>query len=98
MVTLGLAFWGAAIGVQDDIDRAPTMTRQDFTDLEDLESKGHTYAVLGNVLTVSGLVVGGVATYLYLRDRRSASTTSARLLPAVLDRGAGLVLTIGATR
>ncbi|TMQ23980.1 MAG: hypothetical protein E6J90_09280 [Deltaproteobacteria bacterium] len=57
---------------------------------------GDTYAALGNVLAVSGLVVGGIATYLYIRDRRAGSTASARLSPTVLDHGAGLVLTIGA--
>ncbi|TMQ17916.1 MAG: hypothetical protein E6J91_09010 [Deltaproteobacteria bacterium] len=96
MAVLGLVLWGAASGIQDDIDHAPTATRQDLANLRDLESRGDTYAALGNVLAVSGLVVGGIATYLYIRDRRAGSTASARLSPTVLDHGAGLVLTIGA--
>jgi hypothetical protein len=96
LVVLGLVLWGAASGVQSDIDKAPTRSRQDLVDLKDLESRGDGYAGLGNVFAISGLVVGGIATYFYIRDRRaSSSTMTARLVPAVLDHGAGLVLTIG---
>jgi hypothetical protein len=98
MVLLGLVLWGAAGGVQNDIDSAPTTTQEDLAALRDLESKGDTYAALGNVFTVTGLVVGGVSTFLFIRDRRrAAATASARLSPAVFDHGAGLVLTIGGT-
>lgn len=96
LVVLGLVLWGAASGVQSDIEKAPTRTRQDLADLKRLESRGDGYAGLGNVFAISGLVVGGIATYFYVRDRRaSSSTTTARLLPTVLDHGAGLVLTLG---
>jgi hypothetical protein len=97
LVVLGLACWGVAGGVQRDIDEAPTTTAEDLARLRDLESRGDAYAGLGNLFTVGGLVVGGVAAYLYLKDRRAASTSSARLAPVLLDRGAGVVLTIGAT-
>jgi hypothetical protein len=97
MVLLGFVLWGAASGVQGDIDSAPTTTQQDLSALRDLESKGDTYAALGNVFAVTGLVVGGISTYLFIRDRRAAATASARLTPAVFDHGAGLVLTIGGT-
>jgi len=97
MVLLGFVLWGAANGVQGDIDNAPTTTKEDIAGLRDLESKGDTYAALGNLFTITGLVVGGISTYLFIRDRRAASTTSARLTPVVLDHGAGLVLTIGGT-
>jgi len=97
MVVLGLLFWGAANSVQGDIDKAPTTTKQNLIDLKNLESKGDAYAGLGNLLTISGLVAGGIGTYFYIKDRRAASTTSARLMPAVLDHGAGLVFTMGGT-
>jgi hypothetical protein len=96
MLVFGLVLWSAASGVQDDINNAPTRTRQDLMNLRDLESRGDTYAALGNVFAITGLVVGGVATYLYIRDRRAGTTTTARLTPTLLDHGAGLVLTIGA--
>jgi hypothetical protein len=96
MATLGLVLWAGASGVQDDIDHAPTRTRQDLAHLQDLEARGDGYATTGNVLVIGGLIAGGVATYFYLRDRRAASTTTARLLPTVLDHGAGVVLTLGA--
>jgi hypothetical protein len=96
MVTLGLALWLGASSVQADIDAAPTRTQADLAHLRNLESTGDTYAAVGNVLVVTGAVVSGLATYLYLRDRRAASAATARLSPTVLDHGAGLVLTIGA--
>jgi hypothetical protein len=95
MVVLGVVFWGAAKSVQSDIDNAPTTTKQNLTDLKDLEDKGDRYAAFGNLLAIGGLVVGGISTYFYIKDRRAPATSSARLMPAVLDRGAGLVFTIG---
>ncbi len=96
LVVLSFVLWGAANGVQGDIDKAPTSTRQDLLDLKNLESRGDGYAGLGNVFALSGLVVGSIATYFYIRDRRaSSSTMTASVLPTVLDHGAGLVLTIG---
>jgi hypothetical protein len=49
------------------------------------------------VLVATGVVLGGIATYLYIRDRRPARAQTARLVPTVLDHGAGLVLTFGGT-
>jgi hypothetical protein len=95
LVVLGFVLWGAASGVNSDVKKAPTSTRQDLLDLKDLESRGDGFANLGNLFVLSGLVVGGIATYYYVRDRRASATTTARLVPAVMDHGAGLVLTIG---
>jgi len=97
MVVLGLILWGAASSVQGDINRAPTATQQNLVDLKNLESKGDAYATAGNVLAIGGLVVAGFAGYFYYRDRRAASTASARIVPTVLDHGAGLVLSFGGT-
>jgi hypothetical protein len=97
MVVIGLVLWGAASGVQGDIDKAPTTTKQNLIDLRNLESKGDGYAGLGNLFTIGGVVIGGIGTYFYIKDRRAASTTSARLMPTVLDHGVGLVFTMGGT-
>lgn len=97
MVVIGLLLWGAASSVQGDIDKAPTTTQQDLTNLRNLESKGDGYAGLGNLFTIGGLVIGGIGTYFYIKDRRTAPTTSARLMPTVFDHGAGVVLTFGGT-
>jgi hypothetical protein len=97
MLVLGFVLWGAASGVQSDIDKAPATTSQDIQHLRDLESKGDTYATLGNVFALTGVIVGGVSTYLFIRDHRAASSATARLSPVVLDHGAGVVLTIGGT-
>jgi hypothetical protein len=95
LVVLGMVLWGAASSTQDDINRAPTQSHQDLANLKDLESRGDVYAAAGNVLVAAGAVVGGIATYLYFRDRRASSAPTARLVPTVLDHGAGLVLTLG---
>lgn len=95
LLVLGVVLWGAANSTQDDINNAPTRTRQDLANLKDLESRGDIYAAAGNVLVATGVVVGGIATYLYLRDRHAAPASTARLVPTVLPHGAGLVLTFG---
>jgi hypothetical protein len=95
LLALGVLLWGGASSTQDDINRAPTRTPQDLAKLRDLESRGDVYAATGNVLVVTGAVLGGIATYLYVRDRRAAGARTARLLPTVIDHGAGLVLTLG---
>jgi hypothetical protein len=98
MVTLGLVMWIAASSTQDEIDHAPTATRQDLAHLQDLESRGDGFATAGNVLAIGGLAIASVATYFYLRDRRDAGAATARLVPTVFDHGAGVVLTFGAAR
>jgi len=97
LVFLGVLLWGAASGVQDDINKAPTSTKQDLLALKDLEARGDGYAGLGNLFTIGGLVIGGIGTYFYVKDRHATTTTttSARLMPTVLDHGAGVVFTIG---
>jgi hypothetical protein len=97
MLVLGAVLWGVASSTQDDINRAPTRSRQDLANLKDLESRGDIYAAAGNVLVVTGAVLGGIATYLYIRDHRAPGAQSAHLVPTVLDHGhgAGLVLTLG---
>ncbi|HET9622717.1 MAG TPA: hypothetical protein VFP84_15195 [Kofleriaceae bacterium] len=97
LAVIGLLLWSAASSTQNDIDNAPTATRQDLMHLRDLESKGDTYATLGNLFVISGLVVGGVSTYLFFRDRGAASRATARLTPAVFPHGAGLAFTLGGT-
>ena len=93
-LTLGLLLWSAANSTQRDIDAAPTRTQKDLADLRDLESRGDFYATAGNVLVITGAIVGGLATYFYIRDRRSATTT-AHLAPAVMPHGVGVVLSFG---
>ncbi|HEY6179467.1 MAG TPA: hypothetical protein VIX73_33660, partial [Kofleriaceae bacterium] len=94
-VALGLLLWTGASSTQTEIDAAPNRTQGDLNHLRDLESRGDFYATAGNVLVATGVLVGGLATYLYLRDRRAASSATARLTPTVLPHGAGLVLSFG---
>ena len=96
MFVLGIVFWGVASGTQSDINKAPTRTQADLMHLKDLESKGDGYATAGNVLAISGIIVGGLSTYFYFRDRHAAAS-SPRVTPAVFDHGAGLMFTMGGT-
>jgi hypothetical protein len=101
LLVVGFFLWGAARGVQSEIDTAPTTTRQDLVHLRDLESRGDTYANLGNLLAISSVLVGSLATYFYIKDHRGsragATTPVARVAPTLLDHGGGLVLTLGGT-
>jgi hypothetical protein len=94
-VVLGLLLWAGASSTQTEINAAPVRTQGDLNHLRDLESRGDLYANAGNVLVATGALVGGIATYLYIRNRRSASAATARLMPTLLPHGAGLVLSFG---
>ncbi len=94
LVIVGAIFWASAKQVENEIADAPKRTRDDLRKLQDLEDKGDAYATAGNVLAVTGLVVGGVSTYFFIRGRTHSSQT-ARVTPMVLGNGAGLAVTWG---
>jgi hypothetical protein len=95
MITVGLVLWASAVGVQREIDDAPTGTKADLRKLQDLEAKGDGYAGAGNVLAVGGLVLGGISTYYFIKKGRAHRSSSARIQPTVLDHGAGIALSFG---
>ena len=95
-VTIGFLLWGEAQTIQEEVDGHPTATAQQIADLQDLEARGDSYAGWGNLLFLSGLAVGAVSTYFFLRNRKRASALqAARIAPAVFDHGGGITLTIG---
>lgn len=94
MVVVGVLFWASAAGVQEEIDGAPTRSKQDLLRLQDLEAKGDTYAMIGNVLAIGGVVVGSVSTYYFFKGRRARSQT-ARITPMVFGDGGGIAITFG---
>jgi hypothetical protein len=96
MLIVGLVLWGQADSIQSDIDKAPTKTKADLARLVDLEASGDRYATWGNVFAIGGFVLAGVSTYYFIKHRHSGSSTSAHLVPAVFDHGAGVALSFGA--
>ena len=95
-MTIGFLLWGEAGTVQEQIDTHPTRTAAELDDLKVLEKRGDSMAGLGNLLFLSGMALGAVSTYFYIKGRKASSSQSARIAPAVFDRGgAGITLTIG---
>ena len=95
-MTIGFLLWGEAATIQDEVDTHPTQTAKQLDDLKILEARGDGFAAWGNVLFLSGMALGAVSTYFYIRGRKSqAASQSARIAPAVFDHGAGITLTFG---
>ena len=98
LVLIGFMCWGSASDIQSQIDDAPTQTKPQLDALADLESRGDSYAAWGNVLFLGGVVLGGVSTYFFIKDRRARRhATTARITPTIFDHGAGIALTFGAS-
>ncbi len=67
---IGLVLWNNKSGVQDDIDNAPTDNADDFARLEELESRAFKYAMIGNVMVLTGLGVGAYGGWMIYQDRK----------------------------
>lgn len=91
---VGVVLWTRASSVQTDIDRAKTATAADIRGLQDLESTGRTYALVGNIAVISGVALAATCGYFYWRARRHNSSSVA-IVPTVQAHGVGLTLTIG---
>ena len=91
LVLVGLALWSSKSSLQDDIDNHPTDTVSDFRALRELEDKAGSRALTGNVLVFGGLALGGVGTWLLLRDRKPRRMT---VTPTPVEGGATLTFTL----
>ena len=87
---IGLMLWSSAAGVQNDIDGAPTRTAGDFAALEDLEGRGQSYALIGDVMVPIGLAVAGYGGWLLYQDRQERRAVT--LTPQMSPTTAGVVL------
>lgn len=95
-MTIGFLLWGEAATIQEEIDTHPTATAAQLEELKTLESRGDSYAGWGNLLFLSGMALGAVSTYFFIRGRKSDSAMqSARIAPAVFEHGGGITLTFG---
>jgi hypothetical protein len=95
LFVFGLASWGSASSVNDQIDNHETEDFEDFQELQELESRAKTRAWAGNILVVAGLALGGYGGYLLWRDHKAKLTVA----PAPVEGGgAALMFTYGPLR
>jgi len=92
---VGIGLWSHASGLQDQIDSAPVRTAADIRALQDLENRADSSSTWGNIMFVSGLAVGGIATYFLVKELRRPSQDKIALTPTLMPHGAGLTLTFG---
>lgn len=92
LALVGFVLWEEASSVEGDIHKAPLRTSADLAHVRDLESKGDSYALWGNVSVIAGVAVAGVSGYLFWRDRRHHSGAQAQLVPMIIDHGVAIGL------
>lgn len=95
LLVFGLAAWGSAGNVNEQIDNHPIEDYEDFLELQELESRASTRAWAGNILVVAGLALGGYGGYLLWRDHKAKLTVTPT---PVEGGGAALTFTYGALR
>ena len=95
LLVFGLAAWGSAGDVNEQIDNHDTETFEDFVELQELESRASTRAWAGNILVVAGLGLGGYGGYLLWRDHKAKLTVTPT---PVEGGGAALTFTYGALK
>jgi hypothetical protein len=87
LIALGALFWLGASSVQGDLEDAPDRTSEDVERILDLEAKGDTYALLGNICVIGGVAIAGTSAFLWWRSSRRSDAASARVVPAGFDGG-----------
>lgn len=96
LTLIGFLLWGEAGTIQEEVDEHPVNTAAQLDDLKLLEARGDSYAAWGNVMFLGGAVIGGIATYYFIKGRRAANRSqTVGIAPAVFDHGGGITLTIG---
>ena len=86
---IGFALWSNASSVQQDIDDSPTANAGDFKRLEELESRAFKYAMIGNVMVLTGLAVGGYGGWIIYQDRKERSVV---VTPLITPTTAGVAV------
>lgn len=89
VLLIGLALWSNKSSVQQDIDDAPTNNPADFARLEELESRAFKYAMIGNVMVLTGLAAVGYGGWIIYQDRTERRATVA---PMITPTSAGVAV------
>jgi hypothetical protein len=90
---IGLALWLNERDIQSQIDATPTPTTpEELSQLKALEDRGASYALWGNIMVATGVVVSGFGAYYLWKDHKAHVTTVA---PVRVDGGSGAVLVVG---
>jgi len=99
LMLVGALLWAEANSTQSDINSLPTpKSPKDFQNLTDLENRGDTYAMLGNISFFGGVAVAAVSGYFYWRDRGHPNKRTVSVQPTLLDHGGGIALSFGGGR
>ena len=94
LIVVGVIMWVQAVSLQGEIDNAPVRNPADFARLRELEGQADTTATFGNLFMAAGIIVGGLSTYWFIKDRRANnnSARTARITPTVFPHGAGVAI------
>lgn len=88
-LVLGLSLWVNYASLQRSIDRHPVRTIADIRDLQALEDKAGSRAILGDVFVAAGLAAAGIGGYFLYRDHKRHAITVA---PTPVANGGGLAI------
>jgi hypothetical protein len=91
----GILLWAKASSIQGDINRAPTNNSNDIRKLRDLEDRGDSASLWGNVLFFSGAAIAGISGYFFYRDMKESKQGSVAISPYVTNDAAGILVTVG---